>query len=607
MNRKNLLGLPLMLLSFVIGACGGSSAKGPLDRSGVPAGTAAVEDPKADSPELGVPEGSIRLTLLGMNDVHGAWQEKTVSLQGKSVKVGGFHGMKAYLDAVRASNPNTLVFAAGDLFQGTPLSNMFLGQSLVPLYNKFGITAATMGNHDLDYGQEAFVKILQGLNFPFVLGNIRKKIAADELPFRETGKIEGTKIVEVSGIRVGIMGLTTMSTPSDTGPTNAAGLEFFDFYPSAMRDAQALRSQGAHVVVLVSHDGGSCDMSQPAEQGDAACIKTDPVSKLLTSLPKGTIDAVIAGHTHAPQAHLINGVPVVQNADAARSLSRIDIWVRATNADGTAQAKVEIVKAEPRKPIYLCHQVFEKYASCDAQEMANISSDVGSPIPAVYEGKKIVVDDTFLSDLSPYLAQIEPILNRVATNLPKALVNDRMKESYASNCFVDAEKLGFEQVFNRKVDLSYTNSGKIRANFPAGNLRYEDIYTVMPFEFKAVLVELTGAEINELASKFNVIPKDISVVSEGWQILLKPTFPKHAGLRKPDSTLLGDTERLSVLIPDQYLEVYPEIFERATREHKVFVADKTVRDVLFEGFVRAGNNLPKSCLADEPLQRNTPM
>src|SRR5260370_23959599 len=81
----------------------------------------------------------IRLTIVGTNDLHG-W-------------IGGLPTFAGYLSILRADNPGgTLLLDAGDLFQGTLASNLTEGQVVVDVFNALGYQAASLGNHEFDYG-----------------------------------------------------------------------------------------------------------------------------------------------------------------------------------------------------------------------------------------------------------------------------------------------------------------------------------------------------------------------------------------------------------------------------------------------------------------------
>ncbi len=57
----------------------------------------------------------------------------------------------------REKNPEgTLLLSAGDMFQGTPISNLFRGKPVIETMNRMGFDAMTLGNHEFDWGMEAF-------------------------------------------------------------------------------------------------------------------------------------------------------------------------------------------------------------------------------------------------------------------------------------------------------------------------------------------------------------------------------------------------------------------------------------------------------------------
>jgi 2',3'-cyclic-nucleotide 2'-phosphodiesterase (5'-nucleotidase family) len=57
---------------------------------------------------------------------------------------------------------------AGDLVQGTPVSTIFHGLPVYEVANLFGFDAATLGNHEFDYGWMQVRKFIQTANYPMV-------------------------------------------------------------------------------------------------------------------------------------------------------------------------------------------------------------------------------------------------------------------------------------------------------------------------------------------------------------------------------------------------------------------------------------------------------
>src|SRR5216683_4674969 len=154
----------------------------------------------------------IRLTIVGTNDLHG-W-------------IGGLPTFAGYLSILRADNPDgTLLLDAGDLFQGTLAANLSEGAVVVDAYNYLGYQASAIGNHEFDYGPEGPISValvpgsdpfgalkqrLRQANFPFLAVNIYDA-RTGERPQWLTN--DGTMVVERKGLKIGILGLITPTTP----------------------------------------------------------------------------------------------------------------------------------------------------------------------------------------------------------------------------------------------------------------------------------------------------------------------------------------------------------------------------------------------------------
>lgn len=78
-----------------------------------------------------------------------------------------------------------------------------------------------------------------------------------------------------------------------------------------------LRKYGAHAVLIVSHVGNNCNANNTygiwtiESKQSSTCVPEDEMTKLISSLPKGTIDGVVQGHRHRFSHHFIEGVPVM--------------------------------------------------------------------------------------------------------------------------------------------------------------------------------------------------------------------------------------------------------------------------------------------------------
>jgi 2',3'-cyclic-nucleotide 2'-phosphodiesterase (5'-nucleotidase family) len=233
------------------------------------------------------------LTILHVNDFHGAL-EPTRTAAGQPEE-GGAARLAARVAAERT--PTTLFLSAGDLMQGTNLSNLFLGRPVIEAFNLMGLDASAVGNHEFDSGQAAFAERAAEARFPFLAANISGP-----------GPWKPSLVRQVGALRVALFGLTTEETPIATHPRNVTGLAFADAVATARRMVAELRPQ-ADVVVALTHLGFEED------------------EKLAAAVPG--IDVIVGGHTHtkADQPVLVGSTLVVQAFERGVFLGRLDLDV----------------------------------------------------------------------------------------------------------------------------------------------------------------------------------------------------------------------------------------------------------------------------------------
>lgn len=210
------------------------------------------------------------LTFLHFNDSHGRL-EPFVPGTGLPA-IGGFGRMLTLVNRERGVNPTqTMLFDLGDTLHGTNLVNLFKGKSAVETLNLLGMTGATLGNHDFNYGQATLKERILEANYPFLLSNV---IYEDtRLTFGEP-----YRIIDVMGQKVGIFGLTTADLPVVTHPDNVKGLLVLDPIETARRMVSLLKEHKVNSIVALSHIGYSEDIKL-AERVDG-------------------INLILGGHSH---------------------------------------------------------------------------------------------------------------------------------------------------------------------------------------------------------------------------------------------------------------------------------------------------------------------
>ncbi|MCP3098720.1 5'-nucleotidase C-terminal domain-containing protein [Myxococcus sp. K15C18031901] len=442
----------------------------------------------------------VRLTLVGINDFHGHVEpHRTRFGDGQVLEEGGAATLSAYVQALREDNPGgVLLLDGGDLFQGTLASNLTEGAIVVDVYNHLGFTAAAVGNHEFDYGPVGPAPMASGSGED-PLGALKARVRQARFPFLSanlrdaaTGKVpewlgnDGTHLVTVKGVRVGVLGLSTESTPSVTNPANVESLRFAPLASSASEAARSLRERGADVVVAVAHAGGKCaDLKDPRDTSSCERGGDAEIIDMLEKLPPGTLDAVVAGHTHQTMGHFIAGVPVIETTGLARSVGVVELFV------DPVRRRVDPSLTRIQAAIPLCTQVEAASGACDGRKV--VSREKGTLVPAEFLGRRLVQDAAVQALLAPTLAQVEATQGRasgVACSAP--LSRGYTEEGALGNVIADAlrEAAG--------ADVAVMNPGGIRADLPGGPLSFGHVYQALPFDNTVALLTLTGDELRRL-------------------------------------------------------------------------------------------------------------
>lgn len=198
-----------------------------------------------------------RVLILHTNDIHD-------HLRPGYIGIGGMPYVSGFVNAVRAQRDDVIVLDAGDaLEKGDLLAYLTHGLATYQAMARVGYDAVTIGNHDLDFGIEHLRLMDEVLGQRLVLLNLLDRYG--EPAFRPS------RIVEVNGVRVGVIGMIAPRRAHFGGVDREVS--------GRMLAAEAERlKQEVHVVVALSHEG-SRNLREWARMAPA-------------------VDVFIAGHHH---------------------------------------------------------------------------------------------------------------------------------------------------------------------------------------------------------------------------------------------------------------------------------------------------------------------
>lgn len=418
---------------------------------------------------------SRRVSLLAMNDWHAAFGERETARGA----VGGLPWLAAAVDARRAVDPELLLLDAGDGFQGDPMANARLGQATVDAFALLGVDAAAVGNHEFDHGpclpdvctdphplRGAFRAAARRAPYPYLTANVTDEVGE---PWAPAG-VQSSVMFTRNGVTVGVFGLTTQDTPTTTRPEGVADLRFTDVVPAAARAASQLRADGAEVVVALAHVTGDC-RDVPAGE---ACVPDGELGRLLTELPMGTLDVVIAGHAHHQMQGRVGDTVFIETGAHGAALGQVDLVVEDSGA--------VTVTAHPRPIWALQHAPADPWCAHDA-EYPSMERAVGG-VPLVPSADAVA------------LGRVLQVWNGPGCTAVGCLKTDAVRGPLTQGggtlgpLVSDALLAAFPD-----AQVAVQNAGGLRDNLSAGTVRQRDIEQVMPFRDHANQVSLSGADL----------------------------------------------------------------------------------------------------------------
>lgn len=456
----------------------------------------------------------VTISIVGVNDVHGQLNASDQS--------GGLVAIASHVNALRAARDGAvLVVDAGDMWQGTLDSNLVEGASMIEAYNALGVAAAAIGNHEFDFGpagpkpvpmtdeddpRGALKQRAREADFPLLAANLIDDATGQPVAW---DNVRGSTMVEAAGVRIGIVGVTTINSLRTTIAANTDGLSVAPLADAISREAVALRSDGASLVIVVAHAGGRCRANEPAR-----CDLGGELAAVAESLDPGLVDHIFGGHVDNEMAEVVNGISVSMNKGKAQSFGRVD-FVLDRRSGRIAERRVFPPQANPAMP------------------------------PADYEGHPLVADEhlvTIAQDAAALAAELQNESVGIELDGPFPLTPDM--DSALFNLVTEALLDSFD------VDVAMHNvRGGLRAGLPAGPLTFGDVYEMFPFDNFITILDLPGADLRRVITA--QVMQSRRVGFAGMRVFWECTDQRlSVRMVKNDGSEIGDDDRIAVLVND---------------------------------------------------------
>jgi 2',3'-cyclic-nucleotide 2'-phosphodiesterase/3'-nucleotidase len=303
----------------------------------------------------------VRLRLLSTTDLHANIVDWDYYRDQRDVSLG-LARTAALIRQARSEVPNVLLLDSGDAIQGTPLGDFVATERplqpgqvhpLVRAMNLLQYDAASLGNHEFNYGLDFLRLVMTGAQFPYATANVfvagPDRAAAPPLipPFVMLERDFVDQAGARQHLRVGAIGFVPPQI-MQWDRSNLEGRVFaIDIVEAARRFVPQMRAAGADVVIAMVHSGLSAAPMRGMDENSANYLAAVP-----------GIDAILSGHQHLvfpdpsfasiPGADIargtINGVPTVMAGFWGSHIGVVDLTLRRANnrwerVDGTGAVR----------------------------------------------------------------------------------------------------------------------------------------------------------------------------------------------------------------------------------------------------------------------------
>lgn len=392
------------------------------------------------------------------------------------------------LDMVRSVKDNTensILIDAGDATQGAPMGKYSKGIDIIDVMNAAGYDGMTLGNHEFDYGKDAVMKIAQEAKFPVVAANI---LYNDKTFLEGVNGYNGCNFIkEINGKKIGFFGIATEETTRTTIPLNLEGISFKDEIETSKQQTQALRNQGADLVVGIMHIG--VDSSSKLTSRDVAKEVPD-------------IDIIIDGHSHSKMTETVGKTLIQQTGTGSNTLGKIEIDFSSSSPS---------FKSE----LMLPKEIGENYSP-------------NEEVTSLYDSR---------------FSKIEPVLSKVvgktATNLyggnysgknVSRMVETNLGSLIGDSMLFSSKKLLKNTKYKAMPIVAMENGGAVRSKINKGFITMENILEVLPLDNRLSLQIVTPSVLYQTmergVSKQN-LPSELGEPIDGFF----GGFPQISGMR----------------------------------------------------------------------------
>ena len=451
-------------------------------------------DPQSEVPDPNDPE-ILYIPIIQTNDIHGSFYPKKILLpSGGIYYIGGLEYLGKYISIMSEQwGDRLLYFDTGDQFQGGIEGYISQGQIMMDFFNELEVEKSIIGNHEFDYGVPFLKKYMNRSNFDWIIDNVRNTTSGQYITFPHQKK---STIVEIGGIKLGLIGITTVETPTSTNVA-LPDLKFEEYKKIIEEESKKLKNEGANAIIVLGHVGLYCNndldevkleykiRNKDLKQED--CRNTDEAYILLNKLNKGVIDLFLGGHKHDVSHHWINDIPIVTN-DKNGKYAQIIYLPFNRNTHELISDKILF-----EGPLPICDKLFKNKKLCDLSVVTEQDEEAfGELLNYRFHGKLIEKEENITKIGNKYLDIFNEYDKDFLTFTLEHIESSKAHENALGNLYTDYLR------HMSGVDIAVVNPGAFRTPLYRGNITNATIHSFDPFGNDIVKFKAYGWEIKKM-------------------------------------------------------------------------------------------------------------
>jgi 5'-nucleotidase/UDP-sugar diphosphatase len=428
-----------------------------------------------------------KVTFVVLSDIY----EMGEAIQPDGKARGGMARVAAIVKSERAKGGAVIVAHAGDMLSPSLMSGIDRGAHMMALTNMIAPDILVPGNHEFDFGKAVFLERMGEARFPLFAANLRMPDGKPVPGFKDRS------IMTVNGVRIGLTGTTLETTPRVSASED---LRFLPVIPTIKSEAEALRKEGADLVVAVVHSA----------RGEDYAINAT-----------GAADIILSGHDHDLFVNYDERSAVVESPSDARHVVVVDV-------------AIDVKQKEGKRTV------------------------VWSPLFRIIDSASVKPDAKVAAKVKGYQAvlaqQLDQPIGTTAIELDSRNTTVRAKEAALGNLFADALRAF------AGAEVALMNGGSFRGGkvYPAGSkLTKRDILAEFPFNNRVVTARLSGRDLKRaLENGLSAMPNPAGRFLQVSGISFEAQLSRPAGQRVTSLTIAGepvDDARLYLVATNDFL------------------------------------------------------